>query len=178
MFSQLRLASMNDQDAIIQLIETSVRKLALNDYSPKQIELALKTAWGLDTQLIKDRTYFVIEDNDQIIGAGGWSYRKTLFGNDQENHRDPARLDPINEAAKIRAFFVHPHYARQGIGSLIMQECELAAIEMGFSRLELMSTLPGIPLYEHHGFIAGEAVEYALDQQINITFVPMTKQLS
>lgn len=173
----LRLAAMKDQQAITSLIGQSVRRLALHDYTSQQIDLALQSAWGLDTQLIIDKTYFVVEENHQIIAAGGWSFRKTLFGNNSETDRNPEKLDPTHDAAKIRAFFVHPDYARRGIGSVMMQECELAAIEMGFSQLELMSTLPGIPLYQTHGFVAGETIQYPLDQRTNIEFVPMTKSL-
>lgn len=174
----IRLATQADQQAITKLIEQSVRRLALNFYTPEQIEGALKSAWGLDTQLIDDQTYFVVEDSQQIVGAGGWSFRKTLFGNNSEKKRNPEMLNPDNDSAKIRAFFVAPHMARQGIGSLIMENCEQAARKRGFKSLELMSTLPGIALYERHGFKASTPIEYQLEKTLTITFVPMLKKLS
>ena len=173
----IRLAVHADKTNITQLIEQSVKKLAIDDYTEEQIEGALKSAWGLDTQLIDDETYFVVEQHKEIIAAGGWSYRNTLFGNDVEADRNPAELNPETDAAKIRAFFVHPNYARKGIGSLIMHHCEQAAIKKGFTRLELMSTLPGIRLYECHGFIPDNAIEYELRENLTIQFVPMTKEL-
>ena len=154
-----------------------MRVLALDDYSPSQIEAALRSAWGLDSQLIKDQTYFVVTHEDKIIGSGGWSFRKTLFGNDNEAGRDPDKLDPKIDFAKIRAFFVDPDYARQGIGSLIMNHCEQVALKSGFTKLELMSTLPGVPLYQYHGFIAGTPIDYAMDKGLSMELIPMTKYL-
>ncbi|TQV88759.1 GNAT family N-acetyltransferase [Aliikangiella coralliicola] len=173
----IRLAVRADENAITQLIERSVRKLSIKDYTQAQIEGALKSAWGLDSQLIDDQSYFVVEQHKQIVGAGGWSYRKTLFGNNDEAARDSSLLNPEVDAAKIRAFFVAPEYARRGIGSLIMHHCEQAARKKGFTRLELMSTLPGKPLYQRHGFIAQSAVEYPLGNRLTIQFIPMTKTL-
>ena len=168
---------LSDQGAITALIKKSVRVLALADYTPEQIEGALETAWGLDTQLIKDQSYFVVEDDNKIIASGGWSFRKTLFGNNNETDRDPEKLDPSHDYAKIRAFFVDPDYSRQGLGSLIMNHCQQAAIDKGFMKLELMSTLPGKPLYEYHGFKGEEVVDYKINEHLSIDFVPMTKQL-
>jgi len=173
----IRIANTSDQQAITQLIKTSVKYLASNDYTQEQIEIALQTAWGLDTQLINDQTYYVVEINNKIVGVGGWSFRKTLFGNNNEEHRNPEKLNPECDNAKIRAFFVDPDYARRGIGSLIMQHCEKSAIKAGFKKLELMSTLPGKPLYESHGFIATTAINYQLNDKLSIEFVPMSKTL-
>ncbi|MFT5450982.1 MAG: GNAT superfamily N-acetyltransferase [Enterobacterales bacterium] len=168
---------LSDQVAITALIKKSVRVLALTDYSSEQIEGALKSAWGLDTQLINDQSYFVVEDNKKIIASGGWSFRKTLFGNNNESGRDALKLDPLHDYAKIRAFFVDPDYSRQGIGSLIMTHCQQAAVEKGFTKLELMSTLPGKPLYEYHGFKGEKIVEYKINEHLSIDFVPMLKLL-
>lgn len=173
----IRTACLADEKAITSLIQQSVRVLALPDYSPAQIEGALQSAWGLDTQLIKDQSYFVVEDLGKIIASGGWSFRKTLFGNNYEAGRDSDPLDPASDYAKIRAFFVHPDYARKGIGSLIMKHCEQAAQNRGFTRLELMSTLPGIALYQYHGFKRGDAIQYKIDEQLAIELVPMVKYL-
>ena len=127
--SNLRYAKLEDVDAITKLIALSARQLGGQFYDKNTIESALKSAFGVDTQLIKDQTYFVIEKNSQLIACGGWSYRKTLFGSDDNNLRDPERLNPKTDAAKIRAFFIHPDYARQGLGNRIIQHCEQEAIK-------------------------------------------------
>ena len=173
-----RVARLSDQDQIESLIERSVRQLAISYYSEAQIEAALLSAWGLDTQLIKDKSYFLIHKGDALIGCGGWSYRKTLFGNDNESKRDPELLDPQTDAAKIRAYFVSPEFARMGVASIIMNTCEQAAIQAGFKKLELMSTLPGLPFYKKFGFREGQPIQYALSDGLSIEFVPMTKTLS
>ncbi|WP_444996527.1 GNAT family N-acetyltransferase [Aliikangiella sp. IMCC44359] len=173
----IRIATLSDKQAIELLINHSVNQLAVNDYTQEQIDIALKTAWGVDTQLITDKTYYIVETQNHLIGAGGWSFRKTLFGNNQEPNRNPEKLNPQYDYAKIRAFFVAPKYARKGIGSLIMQHCEKQAIKAGFKGLELMSTLPGKPLYEHHGFTAKTSINYQLNDTIEIEFVPMFKKL-
>ena len=174
---KIRTATLQDASRIEALIKLSARGLATDDYSEQQIEGALKAAWGLDTQLILDETYFVVESEGHIVASGGWSYRKTLFGNDAETARDSEIMNPKTSAAKIRAFFVDPAFSRQGIGSMIMQHCEDAAIEMGYRKLELMATLPGLRLYEKHGFIAGTEQEYPVGEKLTITFIPMTKYL-
>lgn len=173
----IRIATLSDKQAIELLISNSVNQLAVNDYTQEQIDIALKSAWGVDTQLIYDKTYYVVETQNQLVGAGGWSFRKTLFGNNNEPNRNPEELNPKKDCAKIRAFFVEPQYARKGIGSLIMQHCEKQAIKAGFKCLELMSTLPGKPLYEHHGFTAKTAINYQLNETMKIEFIPMFKQL-
>ncbi|MEW5251777.1 GNAT family N-acetyltransferase [Microbulbifer discodermiae] len=173
----IREAEESDIPAIRPLIEESVRILAADDYSQEQIRGALLSAWGVDTQLICDKTYFVVENGADLIGCGGWSYRATLFGNDSEGNRDSKLLNPQGDPAKIRAFFVKPSCARQGIGSMIMERCERAARERGFASLELMATLPGQRLYARHGFEPGEAIEYPLGSKLSIKFVPMRKEL-
>lgn len=173
----IRLATHQDELVISDLIKLSSRKLALGDYSKEQIEGALSAAWGLDTQLLKDQTYFIVEQGQDLAGCGGWSFRETLFGSDQEANRSAKRLEPSRGAAKIRAFFVHPDFARKGVGSLIMQNCEQAARAYGFRKMELMSTLPGLKFYQHHGFIPGETVDYPVGEGISIDFIPMHKHL-
>ena len=174
---KLRLATLEDTHAIEALIELSARGLSTEDYSAEQIEGALKQAWGLDTQLIEDGTYLVVEEGGDLVACGGWSFRKTLFGNDAEKDRDASIIDPKTGAAKIRAFFVHPDFSRQGLGTLILSQCEEAAIQQGYTQLELMATLPGLRLYEYHGFVGEHSIEYPLDDELTITFVPMTKTL-
>jgi len=175
---KIRTAVESDYNSIKSLIAVSARKLGAIYYSPEQIEAALKTAFGLDTQLIRDKTYFMVEADQSPVACGGWSYRQTLFGSDSEQDRNPSRINPQTGAAKIRAFFVDPAFARMGIGSMIMNKCEEEALKAGFSKLELMSTLPGLKLYERHGFVAGTAVQYPLGQGLSIEFVPMLKQIS
>lgn len=175
---QLRTALLTDCSSIETLIAVSIRKLGARNYSPEQIEAALISAFGLDTQLIADQTYFVVESNHIPVACGGWSFRETLFGNDAEHSRNPQRIDPQTGAARIRAFFVDPDFSRMGIGSMIMQHCELEALSAGFSRLELMATLPGVKLYEKHGFVAAEPVHYALGGHLTIKFIPMSKAIS
>ena len=173
----LRPATGADVPAIERLIDVSVRELSANDYSAAQIEGALRVAMGVDTQLIADGTYFAIEHLGEVIACGGWSYRQTLFGADAESARDASELDPATDAARIRAFFVAPAHARRGLGSRLMAACEAAARARGFSRLQLMATLPGKRLYERHGFVADAAVDYALGDGVTIVFVPMHKTL-
>ncbi len=151
----VRLAVADDAPALRVLIEQSVRGLQRYDYTAEQIEGALGHALGLDTQLIADGTYFVVESADQvgtIIACGGWSMRATLYGSDHGPGRMMSLLDPKVDAAKIRAIFVHPDYACRGVGSLLLQHCETAARRAGFLRFEMGSTLTGVPLYTLKGY--------------------------
>ena len=174
---QLRNAVTSDYGSIESLINLSARKLGREDYSPDQIESALKTAFGLDTQLITDQTYFVVESGQLIVGCGGWSYRETLFGSDSEQSRNSNRINPESGAAKIRAFFVRLEFSRMGIGSMILHKCEEEALRAGFRKLELMATLPGIKLYEKHGFVSGKPIQYPVGGQLTIEFIPMHKKI-
>lgn len=173
----LRLATAADAGAIAALIALSARGLSVHDYTALQVEGALQGAFGLDTQLIHDGTYFVAEDSARLLGCGGWSRRRTLFGGDARPNRDAAELDPRVDAAKIRAFFVHPEFARRGIGTAILERCERDAAARGFSRFELMSTLPGVRLYAARGYVAGEPIQWTLPGGLTIEFVPMTRQV-
>ena len=173
----IRPATVDDVAVLERLIADSSRGLSREDYSPEQIEAALGTAWGVDTQLIADKTYFVVECTQQIVGCGGWSRRKTLFGSDARKDREPALLDPAREPAKIRAFFVHPDWARRGIGRALLERCEAQATAEGFQACELMATLPGRRLYAACGYRAGEPMQYSLAGGLTIEFVPMRKEL-
>jgi GNAT superfamily N-acetyltransferase len=175
---RFRLAVAADAPRLAALIEASVRGLQAGDYSPSQIDQALGTWLGLDTQLIADGTYFAVEPVDDpatLIACGGWSRRKTPYGSDHRPGRDDSFLDPRAEAAKIRAFFVHPAWARQGIGSRILELCEEAARAEGFTRFEMGATLTGIPLYRHHGYVEQERVELPLANGETLPIVRMTK---
>lgn len=173
----IRKATLADRPAIEQLIIASARGLSRADYSEKQIEGAIKTVFGVDTNLILDGTYFVADNDGDLIGCGGWSKRKTLFGGDQYATRDAAELDPKTEAAKIRAFFIHPEHARKGIARAILNECEAEAKAAGFRSLELMATLPGIKLYLACGYKGQDRVELKVGDALTIGLLPMTKEL-
>jgi GNAT superfamily N-acetyltransferase len=149
----LRPATPADLEAIHRLIAASVRGLQ-HEYTEGQREAALASVFTPDTQLIADGSYFVLEASDGTLAAcGGWSWRKTLYGGDHHHaSRDAARLDPAMDAAKIRAFFVHPAWSRRGLGTRLLQACERAAWDAGFRRCEMGATLSGVPLYERHGY--------------------------
>lgn len=174
----LRKATAADSAAIAELIARSIRSLGTADYSSQQIEGALRGAFGLDSQLVADGTYFVVESDGRLVGCGGWSYRRTLFGGDARAGRDTATLDPGTDAARIRAFFVDPAVARQGIGSALLAHCEAEARRHGFRRAEMMATLPGVRLYAARGYAAGERIRYPLAVGLAIEFVPMAKPLT
>ncbi|MEE8426213.1 MAG: GNAT family N-acetyltransferase [Woeseiaceae bacterium] len=174
---EIRVATMDDCQAIERIIAESARVLGKPDYSDDEIEAALKGPWGLDTQLVKDSTYFLVYVDGELAACGGWSFRATLFGSDAEASRDAARLDPGKDAARIRAFFVRPGFARQGIGTSLLQHCEAAAKAAGFRSLSLGSTLPGQRLYAVRGFVAGDPIDYDLGDGLSMLVIPMTKQL-
>ncbi len=174
----IRLATSEDVPALRELVTASVRGLSVGYYSPEQIEAALVHMFGVDTQLVEDRTYYVAEADGEIVGCGGWSRRKTLFGGDQWKAGEPdALLDPERDAARIRAFFVRPDRARRGIGGRILRACETAAREQGFRRLELMATLPGEPLYAAYGYVGGERVEIPMGDGPALPGVAMSKEV-
>lgn len=176
----VRLATAADIPTLHFLIESSVRVLQANDYTPAQIEGALGTVLGLDTQLIEDETYYVVEattqSNEKVIAAcGGWSKRKTLFGSDHATSRDSQFLDPAVDAAKIRAFFVHPDWARRGLGSLLLETCENAAKSAGFTRFEMGSTLTGVALYKLRGYQVVEPIAVPLRNGESLPVIRMAK---
>jgi GNAT superfamily N-acetyltransferase len=150
----LRIATTEDVAEIRELIGASVRGLQTGHYSTAQIEGALVTVFTIDTLLIADGTYFVaFAEDGELAGCGGWSFRKTLYGGDHQLEKiAPERLDPAVDAAKVRAIFVHPKFARMGLGSLILEAAERAATGQGFSRLEMGSTLTGVTLYSLKGY--------------------------
>lgn len=172
---QLRQANLTDKPALEALIARSARELSKADYTVAQVEGALRGAFGVDTQLIADGTYFVVEMDGRIVGCGGWSKRRTLFGGDARAERDASELDPRTDAAKIRAFFVDPDYARRGIGRAILEHCETAARAHGFTRFEMMATLPGVRLYRECGYVGEQRIQYPVSDGVLIEFAPMTK---
>ena len=175
----LRAAVREDVEPLRRLIRESVVGLSGDDYSAEQLASALAHLFGVDTRLIDDGTYFVVEEpgGSDPVACGGWSRRRTRFGGDQYADRSDDRLDPATEAARIRAFFVHPDRARRGIGAMLIEACERAARAEGFRRMELMATLTGIPLYERRGFIAREPVDLPLPDGVRFPLVRMEKTL-
>jgi len=181
---KIRAALPSDVPVLRQLIDASVRRLQSHDYTPRQIESALRTVFGVDRQLIGDGTYLLVEavpaapDAKQqtvIVACGGWSKRKTLFGGDRWHDRQDDLLDPASDAAKIRAFFIHPDWARQGIGTLLLDACEAAARAAGFSRFEMGATLTGVKLFQQRGYVALERLEVPLEGDITLPVVHMVK---
>jgi GNAT superfamily N-acetyltransferase len=194
---RIRKAVAAEIPVLRELIEASVRGLQAQDYTPAQMEGALETVFGVDSQLIADGTYFVAEartdqalsgagqtsraKNDgagwTIAGCGGWSKRKTLYGSDHWTGREDALLDPKHDAAKIRAFFIHPAWARQGIGGKILEACEMAASAAGFKSYEMGATLTGAKLFGVKGYVAVEKIEVSLKGGLTLPVIRMAKRL-
>jgi N-acetylglutamate synthase-like GNAT family acetyltransferase len=178
---RIRRAIPADVASIATLIDQSVRGLQQQDYSQAQIDGALGTVFGVDSQLIADGTYFVVEavlddGSATLVGCGGWSKRKTLFGSDLRSGREDELLDPLRDAAKIRAFFVQPDWARRSIGTKILTACEHAASEAGFRTFELGATLTGEKLYAARGYEVMERIEVALVNGVSLPIIRMWKR--
>jgi len=183
----LRVATPGDVPVLRKLIAASVRGLQAQDYSREQLEAALETVYGVDSQLIADGTYFAVEilsakqspasTDALIVGCGGWSKRRTLFGGDVWSGREDTLLDPHSEAAKIRAFFVDPEWARHGIGSIILDACESAAKASGFGQLEMGATLTGVPFYRARNYVELENIQVPLRDGLSLPIVRMAKSI-
>lgn len=174
----LRLARSEDISELNRLIEQSVRALSVGFYTTSQIESALRFVFGVDTQLIADETYYVVEaQKRELIAAGGWSRRRTLYGGDQMKDTTDPLLDPTIEAARLRAFFVHPSQARRGFGRLLFDRCVADARQAGFRTLELMATLPGELLYLALGFVQSERLVVTLPDGEVLPMVHMSRRI-
>ena len=193
---RIRVATTEDVPVLRELIEASVRELQAGDYTAAQMEGALRTVFGVDSQLIADGTYLVAEGDGEetgaqnlrpsgharaavlprIAGCGGWSKRKTLYGGDRWTGREDSLLDPAVDAAKIRAFFVHPAWARRGVGTLILAACEDAARAAGFSRFEMGATLTGAKLFGVKGYVAVKRIEVSLGDGETLPVIHMEKR--
>lgn len=174
---ELRLATFKDVPGIESLIAASVNGLQAGDYSEEQRAGALGSVFGVDRSLLRDGTYFVIFSGSVMVACGGWSRRRTLFGSDNVVGKDDAFLDPAVDAARIRAFFVHPDWARRGLGRQLLEAGEQAARAAGFTRLELGATLTGIPLYERYGFQPMERSEVPLPNGGTLPILKMGKAI-
>jgi GNAT superfamily N-acetyltransferase len=174
----LRLVGEHDIPALAALIPLSVRTLQAAHYSTAQMDAALGPVFGVDRELIRDGTYFVVEHGRVLAGCGGWSRRRSLFGSDAGRATaETELLDPACDAARIRAFFVHPDYARRGIGRQIMHACEQAIAEAKFRSIELVATLAGEPLYAAFSYAAVEHHEIPLAGGLMLPVVRMGKRL-
>jgi GNAT superfamily N-acetyltransferase len=199
---KVRLAIIDDLPAISALIPISARALSRGFYTEAQTEAAIRYVFGPDTRLIADGTYFMAEEERAagraatqraagsagaagtaevagaaIAGCGGWSKRRTLYGGDQMKSDEDPLLDPRVDAARIRAFFVHPDFARRGVGRAILDACLDAARAAGFRRVELAATLPGVPFYRAFGFVEREALEAPMPVGFGLPVVRMEKPL-
>ncbi|HEX9839274.1 MAG TPA: GNAT family N-acetyltransferase [Anaerolineales bacterium] len=173
----VRVATMDDIPELQTLIPESARGLSRGYYTPQQIESAIKYIFGVDTQLISDKTYYIAEAEGEVVGCGGWSKRKTLYGGDQMKAEQDPLLEPEQDAGRIRAFFIHPDWARKGIGRRIIAACEEAAKADGFTRMELGATLPGEPLYAAMGYEVTDRFDIPMADGTTLPCAHMIKQL-
>jgi GNAT superfamily N-acetyltransferase len=178
MATTIRRATSADASNISKLIAESARELGRSDYSDAVIEAALEGVWGVDTQLIEDGTYFLVHADNELAACGGWSFRSTLFGSDSLPSRDATRLSPSTDAARIRAFFVKPEFARRGLGSQLLAHCEKEAHDAGFRRVSLGATEPGRRLYRACGYIEEEPMTVDLGGGLTMRIIPMSKTLA
>jgi len=172
-----RLATEDDLPRLNALMTRAIEALQHGFLTPEQVRASHKVM-GLDTQLVADRTYFLVEEDGQLAGCGGWSYRATLYGGDDSVvAREPARLDPARDAAKVRAMYTDPDFARRGIGRMVLDLCEGAARDAGFARVELMGTMAGVPLYSACGYVGVEEVLSAPIDGVRVPLLRMEKAL-
>lgn len=172
----LRLATPSDTPALSDLMNQAIGELLRAFLPPEGVKASFEVM-GLDTQLIADKTYFVVEDAGQIAGCGGWSRRATLFGGDHSTGRDAALLDPTTDAARVRAMYTHPDHARKGVGRLILDACEAAARAEGFRRVEMAATMGGVPLYRACGYHDIEPFEAVTSTGYRVPLIRMGKAL-
>jgi GNAT superfamily N-acetyltransferase len=173
----LRLARDGDIPQLEALIPLSVRALQAPYYAPAQLDAALGPVFGVDRQLICDGTYLVAESDGRIVGCGGWSRRRSLYGGDHDRQTEDPPLDPTRDAARVRAFFVHPSWARRGIGRAIMAACENAVVATGFRRVDIVATLAGEPLYAAFGYAVVERYAIAMTGGLRLPVVRMTRMV-
>lgn len=173
----VRHATHADIPAMEALIKRSGIELSEGFYTSEQAQAVTRYVFGVDTQLVADQTYFVIEKDGRMAACGGWSKRSTLFGADRTKQGADPLLDPAREPARIRAFFVDPSAARQGLGRLLLQHCTDAAAAGGFHTLELAATMPGVPLYTACGFELVEHMALDLPGPVKVPLAKMRKSI-
>lgn len=172
-----RVASLDDLTALREVMRRSIETLQIGFLTPEQVRIS-HTVMGLDTQLVRDGTYFIVERHHRIAGCGGWSWRSTLYGGDDSMvSRSPQALDPTKDAARIRAMYTDPDFARQGVGRMVIQLCEEAARRAGFCKTTMMATMAGVPLYKACGYVEVEPVLSTPIDGISVPLVRMEKQL-
>lgn len=175
----IRPATLADIPALQALIERSGIGLSNGFYTPEQAHAITREVFGVDTQLVRDGTYFAVEDDGRIVACGGWSRHSTAYGGDRHKAAPDRLLDPATEAARIRAFFVDPGMARRGLGSMLMRHCTEGALTAGFTSLELTATMPGVPLYAAHGFAPVHDVHLSLaDGRVTVPLTLMRKTIA
>lgn len=175
---KIRAAHSGDIPHLQRLIANSARGLSTPYYTPSQTESAIKYVFGVDTQLIADGKYFVVEDGGKIVACGGWSKRNTLYGGDQFKATIDPLLNPFIDAARIRAFFVDPEKARQGLGKMLIEACEEAALNNGFKKIEMGATLPGVPFYKIMGYTELEEIKIQFPDGETLPIVRMGKNIN
>ena len=172
-----RIAGLGDLQVLHALMARAIGQNQSDFLTPEQVAVS-DQVMGLDTQLVLDGTYFIIESGNRIAGCGGWSFRATLFGGDVSMiEREPVRLDPDRDAAKIRAMYTDPDFTRRGIGSLILSLGEDAARNAGFKRVELMGTAAGVPLYRSRGYVPSAELQFSRIGDVEIPLLRMEKSL-
>lgn len=172
-----RIAVVDDLDLLREVMRRSIETLQDGFLSPKQV-VASHKVMGLDAQLVRDGTYFIVESGDRIAGCGGWSWRSTLYGGDDSIvSREPRALDPATEAARIRAMYTDPDFTRRGVGRLVLQLCEEAARNAGFRSATMMATMAGVPLYRACGYIEAELPVTVNVDGVEVPLVRMEKRL-
>jgi N-acetylglutamate synthase-like GNAT family acetyltransferase len=173
----LRSATLRDVPSIEALIARSARALSAGYYTESQVESLLRHVFGADSRLVADGSYFVCDAGGELAAAGGWSRRRTLYGGDRSKTGDDPPLDPATEPARIRAFFVHPDWARRGLGRRLYAQCAAGARKAGFTRLTLVATLPGEPLYRALGFAPVERFVLRLPEGVEVPVIRMDRAL-
>lgn len=172
-----RIATLDDLAALQQVMARSIAHNQSDFLDPAQVAASHKVM-GLDSQLVRDGTYFMVERGGRIAGCGGWSFRATLYGGDDSVvAREPARLNPARDAAKVRAMYTDPDFTRRGIGRMILALCEGAARDAGFAAVELMATAAGVPLYRACGYVPAEDLHHAHVDGVDIPLLRMRKAL-
>ena len=172
-----RLAALDDLDALREVMRRSIETLQTGFLTPEQV-VASHQVMGLDSQLIRDGTYFLLESDGRIAGCGGWSWRSTLYGGDESMiSREPVALDPATDAARIRAMYTDPDFARQGVGRMVINLCEEVAMRAGFHQATMMATMAGVPLYAACGYVEIEPVLSAPVNGVRVPLVRMEKRL-